>query len=143
ARTQRRIDTAIDRHAAAQTRAQRLVAFTFSSGEIVAGVANAGVVVAGVLLGVGGHLSFGELVAFLFLVTLFVGPVQVGTEVLNEAQNALAGWRRVLGVLDTPPDVADPAGAGGDGGVELPRGPVAVRFSHVGYAYPGGPPVLR
>src|SRR5664280_982610 len=44
----------------------------------------------GVLLGINGQLSAGRLVAFLFLVTLFVGPVQVATEVLNEAQTAVA-----------------------------------------------------
>ena len=81
----------------------------------------------------------GELLAFLFLVTLFVGPVQIGTEVLNEAQNAIAGWRRVLGVLDTPADVADP----GEAGRMLPRGPIDVRFEDVSFAYPGGPTVLR
>ncbi len=91
---------------------------------MVAGLATAGVVVVGVLLGVAGNITLGELLAFLFLVTLFVGPVQVGTEVLNEAQNAVSGWRRVLGVLDTPADVADP----GSDGVELPRGPIEVRF---------------
>ncbi len=137
-RTARRIDTAVDAQRAAATRAQRLVALSFSSGEVVAGIANAAVVVVGVLLGVGGDLTVGELLAFLFLVTLFVGPVQVGTEVLNEAQNAVAGWRRVLGVLDTAPEVADP----GPDGVVLPRGPVGVRFEQVSYAYPGGPPVL-
>ncbi|HSK25441.1 MAG TPA: ABC transporter ATP-binding protein [Jiangellales bacterium] len=138
ARTQERIDTAVERHRAAATRAQKLVALTFSTGEVVAGVANAAVVVAGVLLGLAGEITLGRLLAFLFLVTLFVGPVQVGTEVLNEAQNAVAGWRRVLGVVDTPADVADPGAAG----VDLPRGPVEVRFEDVDYAYPGGPPVL-
>jgi putative ABC transport system ATP-binding protein len=64
--------------------------------------------------------------------------VQIGTEVLNEAQNAIAGWRRVLGVLDTPADVADP----GTTGRTLPRGPITVRFEHVSFAYPGGPTVL-
>jgi ABC-type multidrug transport system fused ATPase/permease subunit len=59
--------------------------------------------------------------------------------VLNELQNAVAGWRRVLAVLDTPADVADP----GPGGVDLPRGPVSVTFDDVSFAYPGGPPVLR
>jgi putative ABC transport system ATP-binding protein len=137
-RTGRRIDEAIDRHRAAATRAQALVALTFSTGEVVAGVANAAVVVVGVLLGIDGDLTLGELLAFLFLVTLFVGPVQIGTEVLNEAQNAIAGWRRVLGVLDTPADVADPA----DAGRTLPRGPIDVRFEHVSFAYPGGPTVL-
>ena len=68
-------------------------------------------VVVGVLLGVGGSLSVGELTAFLFLVALFIQPVQIATEVLNEAQNAVAGWRRVLDVLDPNPDVADPPAA--------------------------------
>lgn len=137
-RTADRIDGAIERHRSAATRAQALVAITFSSGEIVAGIANASVVVVGVLLGIDGQLTLGELLAFLFLVTLFVGPVQIGTEVLNEAQNAIAGWRRVLGVLDTTADVADP----GPDGTVLPRGPIDVRFEHVSYAYPGGPTVL-
>lgn len=137
-RTGRRIDHAIESHRSAATRAQALVAFTFSSGEIVAGVANAAVVVVGVLLGVDGDLTLGQLLAFLFLVTLFVGPVQIGTEVLNEAQNAIAGWRRVIGVLDTQADVSDP----GAGGRTLDRGPIDVRFQDVSFAYPGGPIVL-
>ena len=137
-RTGARIDDAIERHRSAATRAQALVALTFSTGEMVAGIANAGVVVAGVLLGIDGDLTLGELLAFLFLVTLFVGPVQIGTEVLSEAQNAIAGWRRVISVLDTPADVADP----GPDGLSLPRGPIDVRFEHVSFAYPGGPTVL-
>jgi putative ABC transport system ATP-binding protein len=138
-RTARRIDESVDSYRRAQTRAQRLVSLTFPSSELVAALATAAVVVAGTLLGVGGHLTAGELVAFLFLVTLFVGPMQVATEVLNEAQNAIAGWRRVLGVLDTEPDVADP----GPAGRELPRGPIEVRFEDVSFAYPGGPTVLH
>src|SRR5215210_3714964 len=133
-----RVGGAIERHRSAATRAQALVALTFSTGEVVAGVANSLVVAVGVLLGIDGELTLGELLAFLFLVTLFVGPVQVGTEVLNEAQNAIAGWRRVLDIIDTPGDVEDP----GDDGVELPRGPIDVRFEQVSFAYPGGPTVL-
>ena len=140
-RTGRRINVAIGLHRDAAVRAQRLAALTFSGGELVAGLANAGVVVLGVWLGVGGHLTAGKLVAFLFLVTLFVGPVQVATETLNDAQNALAGLRRVLDVLDTPIDIRDPAGSPG-GGQQLPAGPIRVDFRGVGYAYPGGPPVL-
>jgi ATP-binding cassette, subfamily B, bacterial len=138
ARTQSRIDGAVEAHRKSATRAQRLVAFTFSTGEVVAGIANAAVIMVGVMLGVAGELTLGRLVAFLFLVTLFVAPVQVGTEVLSEAQNAIAGWRRVLGVLDTPADVADP-----DGGVEVPAGSIGVTFTDVSYAYPDGPTVLH
>lgn len=138
-RTTERIDGAIDRHYRASISAQTLTALVYVSGEGVAALANAGVIVAGVLLGVGGHLTAGELVAFLFLVTLFVGPVQVSTEALNEAQNALASFRRVLDVLGTQPDVADP----GLAGTPLPAGPLDVRFEHVGFAYPNGPEVLH
>ncbi|MBO0892361.1 MAG: ABC transporter ATP-binding protein [Acidothermales bacterium] len=137
-RTQRRVDAAIDRQYRAQNRAQILASLTFSSTEVVAGIANAGVVVVGVLLGIGDGISLGALIAFMFLVSLFVGPVQTGTEILNQAQNAIAGWRRVIAVLDTEPDVRDP----GEAGVVLPRGPVDVRFEHVSYHYPGGPRVL-
>ncbi|MFJ6181695.1 ABC transporter ATP-binding protein [Streptomyces sp. NPDC092295] len=135
----RRIDTAVEEHRRAQSRAQRLVAITLSSGEVAAALAIGGVVSLGVVLGIQGHLTAGELVAFLFLVTLFIGPAQMSTEVLNELQNALAGWRRSLAVVDAPVDVADP----GEAGVELERGPMEVRLEDVGYAYPDGPQVLH
>ena len=138
-RTARRVDESVDAYRDAQTRAQRLVALTFPSTELAAAIATAAVLVAGTLLGVGGHLTAGRLVAFLFLVTLFVSPMQVATEVLNDAQNAIAGWRRVLGVIDTTPDVADPGAAGR----ELPRGAIEVCFDEVSFAYPGGPTVLH
>ncbi|TDC00371.1 ABC transporter ATP-binding protein [Nonomuraea longispora] len=138
-RTAERVDQAVDANRRAQTRAQTIVGFVFPLTEIVAAVAIAGIVLMGVRLGLSGDISQGELVAFLFLITLFVSPLQTATEVLNEAQNAVAGWRRVLGVIDTPPDVADP----GDRGVELPRGPISVAFEDVHFSYPGGVPVLR
>ena len=138
ARTARRLDAAIEAHRRAQQRALRTSVISFSTGEIAAGLALAGVVVLGVRLGVAGSLTVGQLTAFLFLVTLFIQPVQVATEVINEAQNAVAGWRRVLDVLDTAPDVADP----GEQGVELPPGPIDIRFVNVCFAYPGGPQVL-
>lgn len=138
-RTAERIDTSVDANRSAQIKAQTIVGFVFPLTEIVAALAIAGIVLLGVRLGISGDISAGKLVAFLFLVTLFVSPLQIATEVLNEAQNAVAGWRRILGVLDTPPDVADP----GDDGVELPRGPISVAFEDVHFAYPGGEPVLR
>jgi ATP-binding cassette subfamily B protein len=138
-RTQARIDTAIDRHRAASTRAQGLTAFSFSLGGVSAGIANAGVLIVGVLLGVDGDLTAGKVLAFAFLVTLFVGPVQMGTQVLTDAQNAIAGWRRVIGILDTPADVVDP----GESGTRLPHGPVEIEFDRVDFAYPGGAPVLH
>jgi ABC-type multidrug transport system fused ATPase/permease subunit len=137
-RTRERLDGAIENHRVAQTRALRTSVVSFTAGELASGLATAAVVVVGVLLGVGGGLQVGELTAFLILVALFVQPVQIATEVLNEAQNAVAGWRRVLDVLDIEPDVRDPSPSGTD----LPAGPIAVQFRHVHFSYPSGPEVL-
>jgi ABC-type multidrug transport system fused ATPase/permease subunit len=138
-RTQERIDHAIDEYKAASTRAQGFTAFSFSLGGVSAGLANAGVLIVGVWLGFAGDITAGKVLAFAFLVTLFVGPVQMGTQILTDAQNAIAGWRRVIGILETPADLVDP----GPDGAALPRGPIDVAFDHVTFAYPGGPPVLR
>ena len=93
--------------------------------------------------GLAGEISAGTLVAFLFLVTLFVAPVQTASEVLNEAQNAVAGFRRVLDVLDTEPDVARP-GVGDPGRARsCPTGPLGVRFDHVTFRYAPGARAAR
>ena len=138
-RTQERIDAAIAAHQQASTRAQGFTAFSFSLGGLSGGLANAGVLIIGIWLGYADKITAGEVIAFAFLVSLFVMPVQMGTQILTEAQNAIAGWRRVIGILETPADLVDP---GPDGQV-LPRGPIDVEFRDVTFAYPGGPDVLH
>nr|KEP22957.1 multidrug ABC transporter ATPase [Georgenia sp. SUBG003] len=160
-RTQERIDRSVRAHLTQAVRAQTLVALAFSTGVVLSAVALAAVVVAGTYLGVRGDISVGTLLAFLFLVQMFTGPVQNATEVLNELQNAVAGWRRVIAVLETPVDVKDPepdstedrAGAPGPAVHRLAvHRPAARRHGHraariefrgVRYAYPGGPEVLH
>lgn len=137
-RTRRRVEAAVAAHRDAQVRAQVRVAAVFSGGMLVSNLVLVAVVVAGTFLGMAGDLSLGRLLAFLFLVQLFTGPVQLATEVLNELQNAVAGWRRVLAVLETPVTVADPVD-----GIVSPRGPASVELRGVAYSYPGGPPVLQ
>lgn len=138
ARTQRRVDAGIDANLDANVKAQSLVAVTFASAGVAGGLANAGVIAAGVVIGVAGGLSMGTVIAFAFLVSLIVGPVQNATQVLTEAQNAIASWRRVIELIDTPADVVDP----GSAGVPLPTGGLGASFEHVSFAYPGGPTVL-
>lgn len=134
---------------------------SFFLSETADGFATAVVVVAGVLLGTGAlgidlpgaNLSAGGVVAFVFLVSLFSQPVRMGIEMLSEAQNAVAGWRRVLGVLDTPADVADPGGAIDphtgrrgepvDGARALPEGLLDISVRGLRYTYPDGPEVLH
>lgn len=137
-RTGARVEESIEGQRQALVRAQTLVATSFSSAVLAAGVVVAVVVVAGALLGAGGELSLGDLLAVLLLVQLFTGPVQSLTEVLNQLQNAVSGWRRVLALLDTPVDLPDPGAAGQD----LPDGPLDVDVEALGYTYPGGSPAL-
>ncbi|MGA8046942.1 MAG: ABC transporter ATP-binding protein [Dermatophilaceae bacterium] len=138
-RTAERIDVSIEEHRASAIRAQIRSVIAFVSGQAFAGFTTAVVLVVGTVLATRGQISLGELLAFLFLVNLFTQPVLMATEILNEMQNAVAGWRRVIGVIDTPADVSDP----GDGGVVQQRGPITVRFEDVSYAYPGGDLVLH
>ena len=138
-RTAERIDAAVEAHRKAAIGAQARSVVAFTSGQLVSGLTTAVVLVVGTILAARGSLTLGELLAFLFLVNLFTQPVQQATEILNEMQNAVAGWRRVIGIIDTPADVSDP----GESGVTLPRGPITVQFNEVGFAYPGGEPVLH
>lgn len=137
-RVLRRIHGAIGQHRDAAVKAQVYASLAFSTGVLLAGVALAAVVTVGTFLGLAGQISVGGLLAFLFLVQIFTGPVQSATEVLNELQNAVAGWRRVISVVHTPIDVTDPDEPADAG----PRGPASISFTDVGFAYPGGPPVL-
>ena len=81
-------------------------------------------------------LGVGELVAFLFLVNLILNPIAQLGEVLDQTQTALAGWWKVLRVLEVPVDVVEP-----DDGEPLPEGPLSIELDGVGFSYRTGPPV--
>ena len=98
------------------------------------------VIVAGVLLGPAHGMSQGKLVAFAFLVGLFLEPVSEFTEIIDHTQLAVAGWRKVLDLLDTPITVVNPDPAVA---VALPDAPPAIEIDHVSYAYPTGGEVLH
>ena len=126
---------------AAATRAQGLTAFSFSPRRRLGRAGQrrrARSSASG--SGFAGEITSGEVLAFAFLVTLFVGPVQMGTQMLTDAQNAIAGWRRVIGILETPADLVDP---GADGQVAAARADRRRASRTSSFAYPGGPLVLR
>jgi putative ABC transport system ATP-binding protein len=137
-RSQRRLRAAIDRQYEARQRAARYVALMFPLGDLFASVAMACVGIAGVVWGPGWGLQMGELVALLFLIGLLLNPIAELSEIVDRTQIAIAGWRKVLGVLDIPVDVTDVADP-----VELPAGALAVEAKGLQFAYRDGRPVLR
>ncbi len=135
--TLHRVRSAVDAQFQAEFRTFTLGSALFSSAELFAGLLTAAVVAAGILLGSAAGVTAGSLLAFLFLVNLLVQPVQTLVETLDTAQAAAAGVRRVLRVLDTPIDLADPAD-----GVDLPDGPLDVSVRDLRFRYPTGGDVL-
>ncbi|MFJ4714338.1 ABC transporter ATP-binding protein [Streptomyces sp. NPDC088785] len=136
---QQRIDDAVDDHYRSQMQGQRLAAVAYLTGEAVVGLISATVLAAGVYLGAAGRVTIGELAAFLFLTTLFIHPLQLSAEILNEFQNALAASRRIRHLLAHEPTMRDPR----DAATPLPEGPLGVELSGVDFHYPDGPQVLH
>ncbi len=133
-----KVRNTLDRQYRAEFGAGALAAVLFSSAEVFSGIITASAVAVGIAFGVGWGLSAGTLVAFLFLVTLLVFPVQILVETVNQAQSAGAGLRKILGVLDAPVEIPDPPD-----GVDLPDRALDVRFDRVRFRYPTGSDVLR
>jgi len=131
-RTRVLLAEAIENHRVSAVKAGRLSATFSGFAELFSSIVLAAVLVTGTVLAANGTVSVGTVVAFLFLVQLFIEPVQILGEAVNQAQTAIAGWRRVLDVLDIAPDVADPGAAG----VDLPHEPVGARFTDVTFRYP-------
>jgi ATP-binding cassette subfamily B protein len=137
-RSRSRLRAAIDRQYRAYIAAARYFALMFPLGDLFGSVALAGVAAAGVAYGPGWGLGVGEIVAFLFLIGLLLNPIAELSEIVDQTQIAIAGWRKVLGVLATPIDLPEP-----DPGVPLPHGPLEVAVSGMGFSYRDGAPVLH
>ena len=111
-------------------RANTIGAFLFPSGEVFSVLTVAAVVSVGVVRGPGAGLTSGALVGFIFLTYRFLEPIAEFTEVLDQTQTAVAGLRRVLGVLDNPIGPPEPAHP-----VTLPPGTLGVGIENVTFGY--------
>jgi len=98
----------------------------------------AGVIVAGSYLGPDMGLTSGEMIAFVFLTTILIAPIWELGEVLDQTQTALAGWWKILSVLDVPIEVHEP-----ESGEKLRPGAVEIEASNVKFRYRTGSQVLN
>ena len=128
---ERRVHDAVEVKTRAQIRASLIGAFLFPSGEIFSAFTISAIVGVGVWMGPSSSLTAGALVGFIFLTYRFLEPIAEFTEVLDQTQNAVAGLRRVLSVLDLPigpPPPTDP--------IALPVGKLRIDIREVTFSYP-------
>jgi ATP-binding cassette subfamily B protein len=112
-------------------RAGTIGAFLFPSGEVFSVLTVAAVVSVGVWRGPDSGLTAGAMVGFVFLTYRFLEPIAQFTEVIDQTQTAVAGLRRVLGVLEIPVGPPEPRRP-----VALPAGPLGIDIEHVTFTYP-------
>jgi len=137
-RTDVRVKRAIDERYQAQIVAHWRSSTLFPMGTMFYAVAVSSIVALGAAFGPGWGLSFGDVVAFIFLSDVFLHVFMDLPEIYSETQTAIAGWRKILTVLDLPVEIVEPVN-----GVELPEGALALRATDVAYAYREGGQVLR
>ncbi|MEZ5272007.1 MAG: ABC transporter ATP-binding protein [Ilumatobacteraceae bacterium] len=111
-------------------RAGTIGAFLFPSGEVFNVLTVSAVVCVGVLRGPASGLTAGAMVGFVFLTQRFLEPIAEFTEVLDMTQTAVAGMRRVLGVLEIPIGPPEP-----EVPLVLPAGPLTVTADRVDFSY--------
>ncbi len=133
-----RLDDSIDRQYQQQLRSSIWFAGLLPVVDFVSSVSLAVAMGIGVWWRADLGVEVGELVAFIFLVNLILQPISQLGEVLDQTQTALAGWWKILRVLDVPIAVVEP-----EDGQELPTGPLGVELEDVSFRYRTGPMVLR
>ncbi|MCU1441713.1 MAG: putative transporter permease/ATP-binding protein [Rhodoglobus sp.] len=111
-------------------RAGTIGAFLFPSGEVFSALTVAAVVGVGVARGTAGGLTAGALVGFVFLTYRFLEPIAEFTEVLDQTQTAVAGLRRLIGILDLPIGPPRPTSPR-----PLPEGPLSIHVNDVTFRY--------
>ncbi|MCY3850632.1 MAG: ABC transporter ATP-binding protein [Acidimicrobiaceae bacterium] len=133
-----RLDGVVDRQYGAQLRSSIWFAGMLPVVDFFSSLSLAMAVGAGVWWSGSVDVGVGELVAFLFLVNMLVNPIAEVGEVMDQTQTALAGWWKILAVLDVPVEVEEP-----EDGVDLPAGPLAVAVAGVNFRYRDGEQVLH
>ncbi len=87
----------------------------------------------------GAKITPGVLVAFILYIDRFFDPIRDLSRRYDALQSTLIGWERIMGLLNTPVDIQDAAGA-----ATLPVLTGQVDFEHVSFHYSDDPaPVLE
>ena len=132
-----RLRAVIDRQYRANMEASKYFSFVFTVGDLFGAVALATTIGLGVWFGPAWGLDAGSLLAVVFIVSLLQSPIGEIGEVLDQTQIAIAGWRKILEVLEMPIDIIE-----AEAGETLPDGPLDVVARSVCFSYRDGGQVL-
>jgi ATP-binding cassette subfamily B protein len=136
--TDAKVKQAIDQRYRAEVLAHFRAATLWPMSSVFYALSLSVVVILGAFYGPGWGLTLGEVLAFLFLADVFLHVFTDLPEVYAETQTAIAGWRKILAVLDLPVEIVEP-----ENGVVLPFGALAVRAEDVRFSYREGAEVLH
>ncbi len=136
--TDRKVKMAIDQRYRAEVLAHFRAATLWPLSSVFYAMSLSVVVVLGAFYGPEWGLTSGQVIAFMFLADVFLHVFTDLPEVYAETQTAIAGWRKILAVLDLPVEIVEPVD-----GVELPHGALSVRTDDVHFTYREGPEVLH
>ena len=129
-RAESRVREATDQRYTAGIRRNKFMAMVFSTGDFFGSLALAAAFAIGIWQRDNWGLSGGTLVAVLFLITLLNEPIGELGETTDRTQEAIAGWRKILELLDMPVDVIE-----SDAGNELPREALSITATNVDFSY--------
>ena len=133
-----KLETANQTQFRRQIKAHKLFALLAPVMDIFSAMTIGGIVVVGSLFGPEMGLSSGEMIAFVFLTTVLIAPIWELGEVLDQTQTALAGWWKVLSVLDIPFEIEEPAN-----GKDLPHEALTIEVNDLSFHYRTGGTVLK
>ena len=136
--TDRKVKRAIDQRYRAEIMAHFRAATLWPLSSVFYAMSLSTVVILGAFYGPKWGMSFGQVVAFLFLADVFLHVFTDLPEVYSETQNAIAAWRKILAVHDMPIEIVEPLE-----GVALPRGALSVEAKDIHFTYREGPEVLH
>lgn len=137
-RVDTRVKLAIRQRYDAQVLAHLRTATMFPMATVFWGLSLSVVIFTGATFGPEWGLTFGKVSAFLFLADMFVHTFTDLPEIYADTQTAIAGWRKILALLELPVEIVEPSP-----GRTLSPGPLSVRAEGVSYRYGDGQLVLR
>jgi len=118
-------------------RALKLSAVFHPSVEFITSIGSVIVVGFGGFLALKNQLSVADIVGFLLYLALFYAPITGLAQLLESAQQALAGAERVIEILDAPQSITDSPGA-----LPIEKAEGRISFDQVSFSYIEGVPVL-